>query len=230
VCGLSAVTGTSCDTVLTVLSDWIRRPLCEKRETIGALIRAAIIERLAAGEPYLLSDWSVFRGGRWNSAGKEPFMPAQTYAGAMLEVLVHANLGVVHRTQAGVSAETVTGAEVEGWAADDLAASGRFGDQWLDERRSAVLLVPSVGASGQGGECSPQSRSRLCPYRSEQSRSRGVGSKVFLGRAEIGKALFRLNGASPAPQSERCPPIGRGEMRQVGLYNPLRAWHLDTLT
>ena len=95
---------------------------------------------------------AFLHGGRWNSVGKRVIYAAQTYAGALLEILVHANLGVVPRTQAVVEitipddlpVETLTGAELEGWAADDLTASRRFGDRWLDERRTAILLVPSV--------------------------------------------------------------------------------------
>ena len=92
-----------------------------------------------------------------NSAGKRVIYAAQTYAGALLEVLVHANLGIVPKTQAvveisipeNVSIETIAGDELEGWAADDLIVTRRFGDQWLDERRSAVLLVPSVVLQGR---------------------------------------------------------------------------------
>src|ERR1017187_5084350 len=100
---------------------------------------------------------AFLHGGRWNSVGRRVIYAAQTYAGALLEVLVHANLGVVPRTQAvvevpipgSVSVETVTAAELEGWAAEDVTASRRFGDRWLDERRTAVLLVPSVALQGR---------------------------------------------------------------------------------
>jgi RES domain-containing protein len=33
-----------------------------------------------------------------------------------------------------------------GWDGDDPSIARRFGDQWLDESRSAVLIVPSVVA------------------------------------------------------------------------------------
>ena len=79
---------------------------------------------------------AFLNGGRWNSVGKRVIYAAQTYAGALLEVLVHANLGVVPKTQAvveisipeNVSIETIAGDELEGWAADDLIVSRRFGD------------------------------------------------------------------------------------------------------
>ncbi len=39
-------------------------------------------------------------GGRWNSPGRPVIYAAETFAGALLEVLVHANLGRVPRTHA----------------------------------------------------------------------------------------------------------------------------------
>jgi len=96
-------------------------------------------------------------GGRWNSVGKRVIYAAQTYAGALLEVLVHANLGVIPKTQAAVeiqipddvAMESVAHADVDGWASDDITASRRIGDLWLDERRTAALLVPSVALQGR---------------------------------------------------------------------------------
>jgi RES domain-containing protein len=96
-------------------------------------------------------------GGRWNSPGKRVIYAAQTYAGALLEVLVHANLGVVPKTHAAVeihipdyvSREALSPQALEGWAAENNVASRRFGDLWLEERRTAVLLVPSVVLQGR---------------------------------------------------------------------------------
>src|SRR5271168_49866 len=96
-------------------------------------------------------------GGRWNSPGKRVIYAAQSYAGALLEVLVHANLGVVPRTHAAIeihipddiSHEVLSSHALEGWAAENNVASRRFGDLWLDQRRSAVLLVPSVVLQGR---------------------------------------------------------------------------------
>ena len=100
---------------------------------------------------------AFLNGARWNSAGKRVIYAAQTYAGALLEILVHANLGVVPKTHAvvqitipeNVLRETAVAQQLKGWAADDLIVSRRFGDRWLDECRSAVLLVPSVVLQGR---------------------------------------------------------------------------------
>jgi len=96
-------------------------------------------------------------GGRWNSPGRAVIYAAETYAGALLEVLVHASLGRVPRTHAvveiaipeSVPIETALPQQIHGWDALDQIASREFGDRWLWERRSAVLLVPSLAAGGR---------------------------------------------------------------------------------
>jgi RES domain-containing protein len=96
-------------------------------------------------------------GGRWNSPGRRVIYAAETFAGALLEVLVHANLGRVPRTHAvieitipePVSIETVRPEAIPGWDAAEQIASRKFGDRWLQELRSAVLLVPSFVAHGR---------------------------------------------------------------------------------
>jgi RES domain-containing protein len=82
---------------------------------------------------------------------------AETYAGAILEILVHANLNRLPRTHAvivieipaGLTMETLTATEPPGWNGQDLAASRDFGDRWLAEARTAVLWVPSLITQGR---------------------------------------------------------------------------------
>ncbi len=96
-------------------------------------------------------------GGRWNSPGRSVIYAAETYAGAVLEVLVHANLSRLPRTLAWIeitipdeiSIETVTAELVPSWESHDLSAARAFGDGWLEERRAAVLLVPSLVTRGR---------------------------------------------------------------------------------
>jgi RES domain-containing protein len=94
---------------------------------------------------------ALLHGARWNSPGRRIVYAAETYAGALLETLVHASGRIPHRQAyieilipADVRVEIVSPHHVQGWDAGDLEASRRFGDRWYDERRSAVLLVPSV--------------------------------------------------------------------------------------
>ncbi len=96
-------------------------------------------------------------GGRWNSPGRPVIYAAQTFAAALLEVLVHSNLGKVPNTHAvieitipgSLQIETLHEENLPGWDAEDQRASRLFGDQWLTEQRSAVLLVPSLVTRGR---------------------------------------------------------------------------------
>lgn len=94
-------------------------------------------------------------GGRWNSPGRPVIYGSLSYACAMLEILVHANIGRIPATLAYVVAEIPYSVPVErhdaqslpaGWEGEDPSIARRFGDQWLQEARSAVLVIPSVVA------------------------------------------------------------------------------------
>jgi len=92
-------------------------------------------------------------GGRWNSPGRPAIYGSLSYACCMLEILVHANIGRIPMTHGYVVAEVPSNVPVErlesqalpaGWDGDTPAIARQFGDRWLAEGRSAVLLVPSV--------------------------------------------------------------------------------------
>jgi RES domain-containing protein len=97
-------------------------------------------------------------GARWNVKGQRVIYGAESYALALLEVLVHSNLGRVPRgfasieiqIPAEVEIEEITADDLPRWDAPDLVASQSFGSTWYREMRSAVLLVPSVAANGFG--------------------------------------------------------------------------------
>ena len=94
---------------------------------------------------------AMLHGARWNSPGRRVIYAAETYAGALLEILVHAS-GSVPRSQGyveieippGLSLEEVTPDDLPRWNSPSYEAARRFGDRWYDERRTPVLLVPSV--------------------------------------------------------------------------------------
>ena len=94
----------------------------------------------------------MLHGGRWNSPGKGVIYAAETYAGALLEVLVHANLGAVPKNHAVVDIlipddlpmGLVAPTDLPGWNSEDMMVSRRFGDTWLEEMRSPVLIVPRL--------------------------------------------------------------------------------------
>lgn len=98
---------------------------------------------------------AALMGGRWNSPGRPVIYGALSFAGAMLEVLVHSNTGRVPATQRCVAVDVPDEVPVQrldvvalptGWDAPSSTEARRLGDQWLDEVSSAVLLVPSVVA------------------------------------------------------------------------------------
>ena len=97
----------------------------------------------------------MLQGARWNSPGRAIIYAALSYAGAMLEQLVHANTGRVPKNQKYVVINIPANVRVErrsrdnlpkDWDSEDCRVSRAFGDTWLASERSAVLLVPSVAA------------------------------------------------------------------------------------
>jgi RES domain-containing protein len=97
-------------------------------------------------------------GGRFNSPGRPVIYGALSFAGAMLEVLVHARIGKVPRHHVWVQTEIPDDVPVErlgaddlpaGWDGPDLQVARGVGDRWLSEARSAVLVVPSVVARAE---------------------------------------------------------------------------------
>lgn len=91
-------------------------------------------------------------GGSWNSPGRRVIYASETYAGALLEKLVHTNIGRIPQGQRyidiliprPIAIEEIGPDEVQGWDSRGERASRAYGDRWYDERRSAVLVVPSV--------------------------------------------------------------------------------------
>lgn len=98
-------------------------------------------------------------GGRWNSPGLGVIYASRSYAGAMLACLAHAGIGRVPRHHAAIEITIAATVEIEhrdasnlpaGWDHADLRVARAFGDAWLREQRSAVLVVPSVVARREG--------------------------------------------------------------------------------
>ena len=91
-------------------------------------------------------------GGRWNSPGRRVIYAAETYAGAMLEMLANSNIGRVPKHHAWIeiligedaSVEELDARKVRRLDAPDQRASRMFGDEWYDQKRSTVLIVPST--------------------------------------------------------------------------------------
>jgi len=110
----------------------------------------------SAAFPVWSSEGARRHGGRWNRPGTPAIYAATSYASAVLEVLVHANLGRVppglrHVTAdlpEGAPVDTLAAADVPGWDAIPPVASVAAGEAWLREGQGLVLLVPSVVTGG----------------------------------------------------------------------------------
>src|SRR5271170_4078899 len=104
-----------------------------------------IVYRMAdSRHPIFDATGAMLHGGRWNPVGVRAIYAAETYAGALLEILVHSNLSQPpknHRVVRifipnDVLVETVTITDVPGWDAEDMTASRSFGDSWIRENRT----------------------------------------------------------------------------------------------
>jgi len=90
-------------------------------------------------------------GGRWNSPGRAVIYACTSYAGAMLEKLVHTGrqiprhqVCVTFSVPEALKLIELQPGRIRGWEAAGCKASRRAGDAWLSAKSSAILLVPSV--------------------------------------------------------------------------------------
>jgi RES domain-containing protein len=91
-------------------------------------------------------------GARWNSPGHTVIYGADSFAGAILEILAHALRprtlpGPHHAVELEVpdrSVEVVDPSVVVGWDRPASAVARAFGDRWLAEARSVALVVPAL--------------------------------------------------------------------------------------
>jgi len=98
---------------------------------------------------------ALLYGARWSSPGHAVIYASASYACAMLERLAHAGTGSIPKNQRwiaidipAIDIEEITASDVPGWDLPDVSASRAYGDKWLLEKRTAVLVVPSVVARG----------------------------------------------------------------------------------
>ena len=96
---------------------------------------------------------STIAPGRWNTPASPVIYSSEHYSTALLEKLVHGsgrlppNQHFVEITMPrGTSYEVFSPPALAGWNSMPAAVSKAFGEAWCLERRSAILLVPSVVA------------------------------------------------------------------------------------
>ncbi len=96
---------------------------------------------------------STIATGRWNTAGSPVIYSSEHYSTALLEKLVRGS-GHLPPNQhfvrisipRGVSYEIFAVPALPGWDTMPATVSKSYGELWCRERRSAILLVPSVVA------------------------------------------------------------------------------------
>lgn len=96
---------------------------------------------------------STLAPGRWNTPGSPVIYSAEHYSTALLEKLVHGsgrlppNQHYIEITvPRGVTYEVFSQPALPGWDSIPATTSKVFGETWCKERRSAILIVPSVVA------------------------------------------------------------------------------------
>ena len=123
---------------------------------------AQILDRTLAGfrigdpagsYPIFNATGSTIAPGRWNTPGSPLIYTSENFSTALLEKLVHGSGRLPpnqHYMQVtfpkGLSYEVFSPAALPGWDAMPANVSKAFGERWFQEKRSAILIVPSVVA------------------------------------------------------------------------------------
>ena len=108
----------------------------------------------AKGEFPIWDDGGARKGaGRWHTVGLGVIYASEHYSTAMLEKLAHHN-GELPANQhfieisipAAISYEVVNTDHFPAWADMRGESASKYGSSWYSEKRSVVLIVPSVVA------------------------------------------------------------------------------------
>ena len=107
----------------------------------------------AGAYPILDATGSTIAPGRWNTAGSPVIYTSQHYSTALLEKLVHGsgrlppNQHYVKVTiPRGLTYEVFSQPALPDWDRMPATVSKVFGERWCFEKRSLILIVPSVVA------------------------------------------------------------------------------------
>jgi RES domain-containing protein len=107
----------------------------------------------AGSFPIFDATGSTIAPGRWNTAGSPLIYTSEHYSTALLEKLVHGS-GRLPPNQhyitvnipRGLTYEMFSAASLPDWDRMPATVSKAFGERWCHERRSLILIVPSVVA------------------------------------------------------------------------------------
>lgn len=106
--------------------------------------------------PVFSAEGAALWAGRWHAVGQRVIYASERNATAMLEKLAHCN-GILPPNQHAVeitlpngsSYEVVSPERLPAWHEASGESARRFGMRWYEERRSLVLIVPSVVARAE---------------------------------------------------------------------------------
>jgi len=107
----------------------------------------------AGAYPIFDATGSTLAPGRWNTPGSPVIYSSEHHSTALLEKLVHGsgrlppNQHYIEITiPRGITYEILSLPTLPGWDSMPATTSKVFGETWCTERRSAILIVPSVVA------------------------------------------------------------------------------------
>ena len=107
----------------------------------------------AGAHPIFDATGSILAPGRWNTRGSPVIYCSEHYSTALLEKLVHGSGRLPPNQHAvtitiprGTTYEVFSPPALPGWDTMPATVSKGLGERWCTERRSAILIVPSVVA------------------------------------------------------------------------------------
>lgn len=122
-------------------------------QTLDRTLSSFRIGDPAGTYPIFDATGSTIAPGRWNTPGSPIIYTSEHYSTALLEKLVHGsgrlppNQHYIEITiPRGLSYEVFSQPSLPGWDTIPATVSKEFGEKWCFERRSVILLVPSVVA------------------------------------------------------------------------------------
>jgi RES domain-containing protein len=124
-----------------------------KPQKLDRVLKSYRIGDPEGDHPIFDATGSKLHPGRWNTAASPMIYTSEHYSTAMLEKLVHGS-GSLPPNQHfieitilnGVSYELLNIAHLPTWADAHCSASKAYGETWQTQKRSLLLIVPSVVA------------------------------------------------------------------------------------
>lgn len=120
-------------------------------QTLDRTLTAYRIGDPAGAYPIFDATGSTIAPGRWNTPGSSVIYASEHFSTALLEKLVHGsgrlppNQHYIEITvPRGSSYEVFSPPSLPGWDAMPATVSKTFGEKWCVDRRSLILIVPSV--------------------------------------------------------------------------------------